>query len=771
MLKKTIKIASLCLVLASINSLQSYAQSKTLSIQTTEQGAFALSASGQQLQESAVATQLNQWLNLSSDFSFVTKGSRLDYAGIKHTTYDQLYKGVTVYASRVIVHSKSGVVTSINGKVMNEPSAPLKLQANISEANAIQTAEKSLNVVATFSSTNAVKVVYMEHGQYVLAYQITLNGKNDRNNLVKYKVFVDAQSGMILKELPLMVHADVPATAETFYSGTRSIITDSFAGGYRLRDNSRNIETYEVGGMTGSMSDAIVFTDPRDVTNTSTMWNEKPHIMEITLNTSDPALYSGIGISFTTFAGNIFSSIIEKDSDASMIGRNNNLGLEGPMTLPYTDRNLFTPILEGETYTGRFYRDSMGLDFTTFSFVSRGFDSLTAISFPINTSEIGTFTWADSLGNSGTYTIANAKHPAIDVHWGISQTYDFYDEKFDYQSYDGDGGVIKNYYNGTAMMMGTQNNAAALQAPQNAMVYGTGDGVNFNPFVTLDVTAHEFTHLIMSNTANLEYSGESGALNESFSDIMGTAVEFYAKGEEGNWDIGETLCITVPFMRSMSDPNAPASFSSTGIATAQPDTYLGTYWAMTGSDDPDNGGVHINSGVPNKWFHLMSEGGSGTNDHSEAYAVTAIGIDKATNIAFSTFTNYMTESTNFNEAYAASLIAVTDLYGAESEEYATVKDAWYAVGIPRALSVNNVPVFAKQIDMFPNPATGVLNINSDVNEVLVGEISNVLGAKVLDFAIRNGQNQISLQSLAAGAYFVTLKAMNGDVYTSKLVVK
>jgi hypothetical protein len=159
-------------------------------------------------------------------------------------------------------------------------------------------------------------------------------------------------------------------------------------------------------------------------------------------------------------------------------------------------------------------------------------------------------------------------------------------------------------------------------------------------------------------------------MNEGFSDIFGTAIEFYAKGAGGNWLIGENIGAA---FRNMSNPN---QFS-------QPDTYLGTFWA-TGT--ADNGGVHTNSGVLNFWFYLLSAGGSGTNDIGSAYTVTGIGIDEAAAIAYRTNTFYLTASSNYANARTFAIQAATDLYGAGSQEVISTTNAWYAVGIGAAYS-------------------------------------------------------------------------------------
>src|SRR5207253_148050 len=105
-----------------------------------------------------------------------------------------------------------------------------------------------------------------------------------------------------------------------------------------------------------------------------------------------------------------------------------------------------------------------------------------------------------------------------------------------------------------------------------------------------------------------------------------------------------------------------------------PDTYMGTgYYTGTA----DNGGVHTNSGVSNYWFYLLTTGGSGTNDLSNAYSVTGIGITAAAKIAFRALTVYFTSSTNFANARNLTIQAAKDLYGVCSNEMIQTTKAWY----------------------------------------------------------------------------------------------
>jgi Zn-dependent metalloprotease len=239
------------------------------------------------------------------------------------------------------------------------------------------------------------------------------------------------------------------------------------------------------------------------------------------------------------------------------------------------------------------------------------------------------FTDADNFWNNVN---ANKDQYATDAHWGAEMTYDYYQSN-GRNSIDGNGYQLNLYvhYN---------NNYVNAFWDGTRMTFGDGNA-NYSPLTTLDVTGHEISHGLDEHTANLAYQGESGALNESFSDIFGACVERFADSTTANWLIGEDL--GNPF-RSMSDPNA----------YGDPDTYFGTNWY---SGTGDYGGVHTNSGVQNHWFYRLSVGGSGTNDIGNNFNVTGIGIQKAQQIAWRNMVYYLTNSSDYADARFYSIQA------------------------------------------------------------------------------------------------------------------
>jgi len=206
------------------------------------------------------------------------------------------------------------------------------------------------------------------------------------------------------------------------------------------------------------------------------------------------------------------------------------------------------------------------------------------------------------------YDNASRDYAAIDCHWGASATYDYFFNTHNRNSYDNNGGTIE------CRVHQTYENGNTNNATWTGNYLSFGDGLGYNSaFTTLDIIAHEFTHGVTEYSADLIYAGESGALNESFSDIFGTAVEFYAKppNENGNWLIGEEIGIV---LRNLSNPNS----------RGDPDTYGSNdpFWVEIDGcwpgDTNDLCGVHINSGVQNHWFYLLANGGSGINYNGDS---------------------------------------------------------------------------------------------------------------------------------------------------------
>jgi len=259
---------------------------------------------------------------------------------------------------------------------------------------------------------------------------------------------------------------------------------------------------------------------------------------------------------------------------------------------------------------------------------------------------------------------------ANQAHWGAERTYDYYMSTHGRNSYNNSGGVIRSYVH-------YSNNYVNAYWDGSRMTYGDGDGSSYGPLVSLDICGHEITHGVTEYSANLVYQKESGALNESFSDIFGECIENYARGNN-DWLMGDDIGIGGSgALRSMSNPNQ----------FGDPDTYGGTNWInpnCSPSQFNDYCGVHTNSGVQNKWFYILAAGESGTNDIGSSYSVTGLGLTKAARIAYRNLTVYLTSSSTYAAARAGAIQSAIDLYGADSPEVIATTNAWYAVGVGSA---------------------------------------------------------------------------------------
>ena len=265
----------------------------------------------------------------------------------------------------------------------------------------------------------------------------------------------------------------------------------------------------------------------------------------------------------------------------------------------------------------------------------------------------------DVTSNSTNFT---SNPTGVQAHFGAERTHKYYSQKHGRNSYNNAGAVIKSY-------VSYSSNYVNAFWDGSRMTYGDGDGVNYGPLVSLDICGHEITHGVTEYSANLVYSYQSGALNESFSDIFGESIEKFASGTN-DWLMGDDIGAggSGGALRSMSNPNA----------YGDPDTYLGTNWY---SGSGDNGGVHINSGVQNFWFYILTVGKSGTNDLGNSYNVTGIGMDKAAAIAYRNLTVYLNSNSQYSDARNGAIQAARDLYGADSPEEIATTNAWYAVGV------------------------------------------------------------------------------------------
>ncbi len=263
-----------------------------------------------------------------------------------------------------------------------------------------------------------------------------------------------------------------------------------------------------------------------------------------------------------------------------------------------------------------------------------------------------------SYAQNSSSTGSSWSTTAVSAHYNAGLCYDYYRTKFGRNSLDGKGGSIISVIN-----IADDDGKGMDNAYWNGEFMGYGNGRDaFKPLAgALDVGGHEMTHGVVEATARLEYQNQSGALNESFADIFGAMID------RDNWTLGETVVKGNAFpsgaLRSLSNPNQGGK-SDPGY---QPKT-MSQYAFLTNTDEQDNGGVHVNSGIPNYAFYLFASNANVTKD-------------KAEQVYYRALTKYLTRTSKFVDARLAVVRASADLYGENSAVVVAAKAAFDAVGV------------------------------------------------------------------------------------------
>jgi thermolysin len=284
----------------------------------------------------------------------------------------------------------------------------------------------------------------------------------------------------------------------------------------------------------------------------------------------------------------------------------------------------------------------------------------------------------------------------VDAHVHVGWTYDYYFKRFGRRGLDDHDRPIRSITNAVS-----QNGAVSVPSslvttwvvqafwcgacgpgPSGVMFFGNGIPATFTfggqhyTYVAggLDVVAHELSHGVTESTSNLVYRNESGALNESFSDVMGTSVEFFyqpAGDGPGRADylIGEDVVTGPGASNGVRSLENPALYG-------QPDHYSKRFLGSS-----DDGGVHTNSGIPNNAFYLAIEGGTNRTSRISVQGVGGANRAQIEKVFYRAFAFLLPSSATFSTARAATIQAARDLYGVGSAPETAVTQAWTAVGV------------------------------------------------------------------------------------------
>ena len=303
---------------------------------------------------------------------------------------------------------------------------------------------------------------------------------------------------------------------------------------------------------------------------------------------------------------------------------------------------------------------SSGIDLTG---TSRSFNSYAQnggyllVDFTFPTPE-GTYIGSGN-GESLAWVFSNSPNSgwnsaAISAMFNAQKSYDYFLDTHSRNSFDGRGAQI------TAFVGQEDKNGGPLENASwsNGVIrYGTGGGAEGwnNVAISKDIAVHEFAHGVVENSANLVYQNQSGALNESFADFFGAMVD------REDWYIGEDLYSSGDYMRSMSNPESKGQPGHMRYFLNLPITY-------------DHGGVHINSGIPNKALYLIAEGLT-----AEGLG-QSIGKEKTEILAYATLLK-LSPNSEFIDSANTMILEAENIFGRNSPEYTAVTSAWDAVGV------------------------------------------------------------------------------------------
>ncbi|MDQ0910664.1 Zn-dependent metalloprotease [Streptomyces canus] len=365
--------------------------------------------------------------------------------------------------------------------------------------------------------------------------------------------------------------------------------------------------------------------------------------------------------------------------------------------------------------------------------------------YSLNNGTSGTGTlMTDADDTWGTGSGSNTQTAGVDAAYGAQITWDFYKNTF------GRSG-IKN--DGVAAYSRVHYSSAYVNAFWDddcfCMTYGDGTG-STHALTSLDVAGHEMSHGVTSNTAGLEYSGESGGLNEATSDIFGTGVEFYANNstDVGDYLIGEKIDINgdgTP-LRYMDKPSKDGGSAD-------------SWYSGVGNLD-----VHYSSGPANHMFYLLSEGsGSKTingvtynSPTSDGVAVAGIGRAAALQIWYKALTTYMTSSTNYAGARTAALSAAASLYGAGSAQYAGVGNAFAGINVGSHITVPSTGVTVTNPGSQSTTVGTAVSLQVSASSTNSGSLTYAATGLPTGLSISSSTGLISGTPTTAGSYSTTV---------------
>ncbi|SED74198.1 M4 family metallopeptidase [Streptomyces sp. Ag109_O5-10] len=365
--------------------------------------------------------------------------------------------------------------------------------------------------------------------------------------------------------------------------------------------------------------------------------------------------------------------------------------------------------------------------------------------YSLNNGTSGTGTlMTDSDDVWGTGSGSNTQTAGADAAYGAQMTWDFYKNTFGRSGIKNDGVAAYSRVHYSSNYVNAFWDDSCF-----CMTYGDGSG-GTHALTALDVAGHEMSHGVTSNTAGLNYTGESGGLNEATSDIFGTGVEFYANNSSdvGDYLIGEKININGDGspLRYMDKPSKDGSSAD-------------SWYSGVGNLD-----VHYSSGPANHMFYLLSEGsGSKTingvtynSPTSDGVAVAGIGRAAALQIWYKALTTYMTSSTNYAAARTAALNAAAALYGTSSTQYAGVGNAFAGINVGSHITVPTSGVTVTNPGSQSSTVGTAVSLQISASSTNSGSLSYAATGLPTGLSINSSTGAVTGTPTTAGTYSTTV---------------
>ncbi len=624
---------------------------------------------GQQVTVEEAVSHFNEWFG-TGESEFILFFDETDNIGMRDMDYQQYINGVKVENCALYVHSRNGYVTLINGDIMPVQSKPAA-KSRVSAKDACKKAKVSddTNAERTFiHDTRSNGDVFYD------VYKITTDTAI---------IYVDVETGEIVRSLPL-VQGATTCSVTTIYNGTQNITCETVDGEYRLRNSTKNIRTCytNMGNYDSYPSDRYGYT------NSTTNWDDY-YLTSVTISAVHNAWWDVMGedtypdlyIRIKDASGNyLFTSDYKQDC-----------GQSGRTSFPvkfYISKLIRVP--SGGGITIEIYDEDLTSD-TKGNYIT------------LSNNALGSYSWGNSSSNTqGSFEITKS-HPAFDLQWGLEKAYDFYNNVLGLAGFDGQSSLLRAFlhnsggpdyikpemdYAGWISIFGTTtgyyNNAYASGNPSDPsaayLFFGIGNEIG-NSEVGLNTVVHEFTHLVTTYRpkGTLTYQGESGAINEGYSDAMAITNDVYMYGStDWLYDKDARMIINgvqYSYIRNLKNPKAA------GPEGPKPDTYGGQNWVDPSNTSNDKGGVHMNNSIFTHWYYILCEGKTGVNDNQHSYSVSPIGIAKALAIIWRMHRTYLPPQSTFAQARQYAIQSAKDLFPGDENVLKSVTDAWYAVGV------------------------------------------------------------------------------------------